>query len=117
VENATIACRESDLAMAPEPRRTAHARARHQSAPAATRTPAAAAPRLDLHGATVEEALARLVDAIDAALRQGADRLEAVHGKGSGRLRDALHRHLKTIAVVASFKLDPKNPGVTWIYF
>jgi DNA mismatch repair protein MutS2 len=87
--------------------------------PATTEGAAASAlpPTVDLHGLTVEDALARVVEAIDAALRRGADRLEVVHGRGSGRIRDALHRHLTTMTVVASFRLDPRNPGVTWISF
>jgi DNA mismatch repair protein MutS2 len=66
---------------------------------------------------TVEEAIARVVEEIDLALRRGADRIEVVHGKGSGRIRDALHRELAKIPVIAKFRLDPRNPGVTWVYF
>lgn len=66
---------------------------------------------------TVEEAIARVVEEIDLALRRGADRIEVVHGKGSGRIRDALHRKLTTIPVIATFRLDPRNAGVTWVYF
>jgi len=72
---------------------------------------------LDLHGLVVDEALARVVDEIDRSLLRGADRVEVVHGKGSGRLRDALHRHLASMTVVVAFRLDPRNPGVTWIHF
>ena len=59
----------------------------------------------------------RMVDEMDRALRDGADRVEVVHGKGSGRIKDAVHRQLATMRVVASFKLDPGNPGATWVYF
>lgn len=117
VENTTVSCREDDLAAAPEPRGKKRARAGPLPATTPDHDAAVAAPRVDLHGLTVEEALVRVVDAIDAALRQGADRVEVVHGKGSGRILDALHRHLKTMTVVASYRLDPRNPGVTWIYF
>jgi DNA mismatch repair protein MutS2 len=72
---------------------------------------------VDLHGLGVEEAIARVVDEIDDALVRGADRIEVVHGKGSGRIRDALHRHLATMPVVAEFGLDQGNPGVTWVRF
>lgn len=116
VENATVSCREDDLtAFVPHKKE----RPRVERPPAMTpeTETAIAPPRLDLHGLTVEEALARAVEAIDAALRRGADRLEVIHGKGSGRIRQALHRHLETMTVVASFSLDPRNPGVTWVYF
>jgi len=65
---------------------------------------------------TVEEAIVRIVEEIDQALRRGADRIEVVHGKGSGRIRDALHRELAALPVIASFRLDPQNAGVTWVY-
>lgn len=128
VENTTVSCREDDLAAPVPPKRPREGGAleprgkkRVRAGPLPATTPdhdaAVAAPRVDLHGLTVEEALVRVVDAIDAALRQGADRVEVVHGKGSGRIRDALHRHLETMTVVASFRLDARNPGVTWIYF
>ena len=65
---------------------------------------------------TVDEAIARGVEEIDKAVRRGADRLEVVHGKGSGRIRNALHRELAALPVVASFRLDPRNAGVTWVY-
>ena len=73
--------------------------------------------RIDLHGLTVDDALARVVEAIDLALRRDTDRLEIVHGKGSGRIRRALHRCLASMPVVAAFRLDQGNAGVTWVYF
>ena len=115
VKNTTVSCREHDLADA-EPRRNTRVRAEPRGPATATDAEGTAAT-IDLHGLTVEEALARVVEAIDAALRRGADRLDVVHGKGSGLIRDALHRHLKTMRVVASFRLDPQNAGVTWVYF
>lgn len=117
VENTTVSCRERDLAPSPEPHGKRRTRAEPPPAPATRAEPPAPAPRIDLHGLTVDEALARVVEAIDAALRGDADRLEIVHGKGSGRIRQALHHHLKAMTVVASFSLDPRNPGVTWVTF
>jgi DNA mismatch repair protein MutS2 len=111
-------CREDDLEASdavPRSRRAAAA-SRPESTPNDARRPPPP-PRIDLHGLRVEEAMARVVDAIDRALVGGADRLEVVHGKGSGRIRDALHRSLASMRVVASFEPDPDNPGVTWVYF
>jgi len=116
VENTTVSCREDDLAEA-GPQRTTRVRAEPRRPATATDAADTVAPRIDLHGLTVEEALARVVDEIDRALQRGAARLEVVHGKGSGRIRNALHRHLKTLPVVALFRLDPRNSGVTWVYF
>jgi DNA mismatch repair protein MutS2 len=118
VEGVTIWCREEDLAAPPEDRKTKRARQRRQDTVGAdARDEAAPGGRVDLHGLRVEEAIARTVDEIDRTLRRGADRLEVVHGKGAGRIKGALHRHLASMPVVKAFKLDPRNPGVTWVYF
>jgi DNA mismatch repair protein MutS2 len=65
----------------------------------------------------VDEALARVVEEIDRSLLRGADRVEVIHGKGSGRVREAVHRYLASLSVVAAFRMDPRNDGVTWVYF
>ena len=120
VEGVTTACREDDLGAPPSAgskKRTSAGRARLEHPDTSAREEAAPSARVDLHGLRVEEAIARVMDAIDSALRRGADRLEVVHGKGSGRVKDALHRRLAALSVVAAFKLDPRNPGVTWVYF
>jgi DNA mismatch repair protein MutS2 len=72
---------------------------------------------LDLHGLRVTEAMALVDDTIDHAILQDAERLAIVHGIGSGRIKEALHRHLKTLTAVKSFKVDPLNSGVTIVYF
>jgi DNA mismatch repair protein MutS2 len=118
VDNTTVSCREHELAAAPEEDRCAK-KATSRATPARRGSDESAAPasRIDLHGMTVEEAIARVVEEIDLALRRGADRIEVVHGKGSGRIRDALHQKLAKIPVIAKFRLDPRNAGVTWVYF
>ena len=117
VDNTTVSCREDDLALSPEEGRRAK-KTTSQVTPARRGSDESAAPasRIDLHGMTVEEAIVRIVEEIDQALRRGADRIEVVHGKGSGRIRDALHRELAALPVIASFRLDPQNAGVTWVY-
>ena len=59
-----------------------------------------ATARLDLRGARVEEALETLEARIDAVLLAGGDRLEIVHGVGTGALRDAVRRRLRELAEV-----------------
>jgi len=118
VEGVTMWCLEQDIAVPPEgskKKKAGHGSARERAA--APSVEAAPPGRVDLHGLTVEEALARVVDEIDHALRRGADRVEVVHGKGSGRIRHTLHHHLTSLPVVKAFKLDERNPGVTWLYF
>jgi len=124
VENAVLSCREDELAQAADDTRSKerkpgqHDRTRRERHVGPRRGEESAAPprRVDLHGLTVEEALAKVIEAIDRALQQNADRLEVLHGKGTGRVREALHRQLASLPVVAAFKLDSKNPGITWIY-
>ena len=119
IEGVTMWCREEDLATPKEAKKTKAGRSKPVS-PEHTGKDlgrVVAPGRLDLHGLVVEEALARLTDEIDRSLLRGADRIEVIHGKGSGRVRDAVHRYLASMPVVAAFRLDPVNPGVTWAYF
>lgn len=119
VEGVTMWCLEQDLAAPPEgAKKKKHGRrepGERVTAPPSVES--APAGRVDLHGLTVEEALAKVVDEIDHALRRGADRVEVVHGKGTGRIKHALHHHLASLPVVKKYKLDERNPGVTWVYF
>ena len=121
VESATIWCREADLAAPPEPGRSKR-RARKPAAAVAAPPPASVsrpppARRLDLHGLRTDEAMARVDAELNAALLRGADSVAIVHGKGTGTLQKAVHRHLAALPVVAAFRLDPENRGVTWVYF
>jgi len=72
---------------------------------------------LDLHGLTVEEALSKVEDRIDLALRAGLDRLEIIHGRSSGRIKVAVHRLLRDLTAVRHFEIDRRNPGATMVFF
>jgi dsDNA-specific endonuclease/ATPase MutS2 len=76
-----------------------------------------AAAEIDLHGLVVEEALARIDQALNDALVAGAAELRFIHGRSGGRLRGALHRRLREISSVRHFALDPRNQGVTVVVF
>jgi DNA mismatch repair protein MutS2 len=70
------------------------------------------AERCDLRGLRVDEALAQLVRALDRATLAGRERLEVVHGIGTGALRDAVRSHLATSPYVARFAAaDPESGG------
>ena len=71
------------------------------------------AAEIDLHGLTVDEALARAEQALNDALLADVPELRLIHGKGGGRIRAALQRRLREIPTVRAFRLDPGNPGVT----
>ena len=118
VDRVSVWCRASDLDVPPAGGRKRPARSPRAPGPDGhPEEPPAAPGRIDLHGLTVDEAMARVLAELDGALLRGADRVEVVHGKGSGRIRSALHRVLADLPAVAGFRLDPRNPGVTWIYF
>jgi len=77
------------------------------------RRPAAspdATARLDLRGARVEDALSALESRIDAVLLAGGERLEIIHGVGTGALRDAVRRRLRELAEVREVR-DADAPG------
>ena len=120
IEGVTMWCRDEDLAALAEPRsrkKTVNDRPQRRKDAEEDSGHVAAPGRIDLHGLIVEEALARLVDEINRSLLRGADRIEVIHGKGSGRVRDAVQRHLASMPVVAAVRLDPRNAGVTWVHF
>ena len=75
----------------------------------------ASARVLDVHGKTVEQALEAVDDALSEALLGDATELRVIHGRSSGRIRDALQRHLRTLPVIRKARLDPDNAGVTII--
>src|SRR5690606_13724097 len=50
--------------------------------------------RVDLRGQRVDEALAEVTRLIDDALQANLDRVEILHGKGTGALRQAIHEYL-----------------------
>lgn len=72
---------------------------------------------IDLHGLTVDEALARVGSAISDTLLAGHATLRLIHGRRGGRIRAALHRYLRALPPVRSFRIDPANEGVTVVEF
>src|SRR6185503_7316281 len=76
-------------------------------------SPAAAPPSIDLHGHTVEEALEAIDRFLNAALLGGSHEARIIHGRSGGRIKAALHAHLRGIPSIRGFALDPRNEGVT----
>ena len=71
------------------------------------------ATTVDLHGLTVDDALAHAERALNDALLAGCSELRLIHGRSGGRIRASLHRRLHEIPTVRAFRVDPANPGVT----
>lgn len=114
-----VQCAEKDLLFLPDGRREEKEEApKKKKSPSSKRSPSSeSGPSVDLHGMLVEEAMDVVSARVNQAIMGGADSLRVVHGKGSGKIKSALHRYLGTLGVVKRFKLDEKNPGVTWVYF
>ncbi|MEO7272365.1 MAG: Smr/MutS family protein [Vicinamibacterales bacterium] len=67
---------------------------------------------VDLHGRTVVEAIPEVQAFLNEALLAGDAAVRIIHGRSGGRIKAAVHAQLKVMAV-HSFRLDPRNPGVT----
>ncbi len=69
-------------------------------------------PRLNVVGLRVDEALPLVDRLLDQALLQGAEKVDIIHGVGTGTLKRAVWDHLKHHAAVKELHADA-NPGVT----
>lgn len=66
---------------------------------------------VNLLGMTVDEALMEVDRFIDSALLSHISTVYIIHGKGTGALRSAVHRHLKGLKCVRSFRLGKYGEG------
>lgn len=66
---------------------------------------------LDLHGATVEEAIPRLDEFIYGAFRRGRWRVYVIHGKGTGTLRRAVRQYLSGHSLVKRMATADRSAG------
>lgn len=72
--------------------------------------------RIDLRGHRVNEAVSEVTAFLDRAMAAGLDRVEILHGKGTGALRQAVQEYLDTYAGVTGYDdapWDEGGPGVT----
>jgi len=74
-------------------------------------------PSLDLHGRTVLESLEALDAFVNDAILDGHAEARVIHGRSGGRVRAAVRKRLAELPSVRSFRIDPRNPGVTIILF
>lgn len=66
---------------------------------------------IDLRGMTVDEALLELDRFIDNAILSNVGVVTVIHGKGTGALRSAVQRHLKTHSAIKSYRLGRYGEG------
>ena len=71
-------------------------------------------PEADLHGMRWDEAAQAAEALIQRAFVRGDRAARVVHGKGEGRLRDALHRWLSGHPLVAGFR-ESSGGGATLV--
>ena len=74
--------------------------------------PPAWLPSLNLVGLRVDEALPLVDRLIDQAVLHGTEKVDIIHGVGTGRLKRAVWDHLKNHGLVKELHADA-NPGVT----
>ena len=73
---------------------------------------------INVVGLTVEEALPAVDKFIDDALLSGLEEVDIIHGIGTGRLREAIGKHLKHHRNVKRFwPKDIMKSGVTVVEF
>ncbi|HXH22879.1 MAG TPA: endonuclease MutS2 [Dehalococcoidia bacterium] len=73
--------------------------------------PPSFAEQIEVRGQTLDEALPRVEQFLDLAFRAGAPRLRVVHGKGTGRMRQAVREMLARHPLVKDFGFAPPNEG------
>ena len=66
---------------------------------------------LDVRGATVDEAIAMLDKYLDDAAIAQLKTFSIIHGKGTGALRSGIHRYLRSVKAVKSFRLGAYGEG------
>jgi len=68
-------------------------------------------PELDLRGLYADDALLEVEKYLDDAYLAGLTKVRLIHGKGTGSLRTAIHKHLKGHRRVKSFRLGEQGEG------
>jgi DNA mismatch repair protein MutS2 len=88
---------------------------RRPSDDAGSEKPAEVRRELDLRGLTGEEALPLVDKIIDDAILSGLNRVDIIHGKGTGALRKKVTEFLSTHPRVKAFRLGEWNEGSTGV--
>lgn len=76
------------------------------------------APSIDLHGLLTEAGVHDLDTFMHSAFMRGDDVIKVIHGRGTGKMREAVHAFLSVQDIVETFR-DAHNPtemsGVTYV--
>ncbi len=68
-------------------------------------------PELDVRGENVDTACVLIDKFLDDAIMSSLSQVRIVHGKGTGLLRQGIHRYLKTLQYVKSYRLGVFGEG------
>ncbi|WP_333648410.1 endonuclease MutS2 [Lacrimispora sp.] len=77
-------------------------------------------PEINLIGMTTDEAIPQLDKYLDDAYLAHLPQVRVVHGRGTGALKNAVHKHLKRLKYVKEFRLGvfgEGDSGVTIVFF
>jgi len=75
------------------------------------RAPAYAAQEIEVRGQTLDEALPKIDKFLDDGFRAGVPRMRVVHGKGTGKMRNAVRAMLTKHPLVKGFDFAAPNEG------
>jgi DNA mismatch repair protein MutS2 len=68
-------------------------------------------PEINLHRLTIDEAIPEMNNFLYQAFTSGITEVSINHGKGTGVLRQAVHRELKKNSMVRSFRRGIRGEG------
>jgi DNA mismatch repair protein MutS2 len=107
----SLVCQERDLERGTATPTTSRA-------PAQTRSRMNPRPpeTLDLHGHTVDDALRKLEEWLSRVVLSDLTHVKVIHGLGTGKVLNAVHRRLQELKAVRHFKISDFNPGETDVY-
>ena len=72
-------------------------------------------PEINLIGMTVDEAMAALDKYLDDAILAHLSQIRIVHGRGTGALKNAVHKKLKGMSQIKSYRLGIHGEGDTGV--
>jgi DNA mismatch repair protein MutS2 len=106
-----IVTRPENIAAVLEPTATAGSKVSQSAHPPIRRSDDLSVSEIKLLGLRADEAEAALTHALDAAIQADLPYLRIIHGKGTGALRELVHRVLAADPRIAHFALAPANQG------
>lgn len=116
VENIRLFCKESELVRLESEKKKARSRKGAPTSGKQRREGRWRAVSIDLHGKTVREVEEIVPQAVSQACLRRDPSLDIVHGRGTGKLKAAVHSVLRGLEVVSHFAVLEHNPGVTRVY-